>query len=80
MSGSKAEDWVRQIWSQSQRSASDRQLYVRVMSSESSCRLHSQSLATCADETICAALKYQTLERSISESLLTMLGYPVFSV
>ena len=44
---------------------------------ESLCHQHSQNLETCADETICAALMYQTLERSISGLLLTMLGCPV---
>ena len=79
MSGSKVGDWVCRILSQTQRRASDRQLQVREMLFESFCHQHSQSLETCADETICAALMYQTLEGSISESLLTMLGCPVFS-
>ena len=47
---------------------------------ESFCHQHSQNLETCADEINCAVLMYQTLERSISEPLLTMLGCPVLSV
>lgn len=47
---------------------------------ESFCHQHSQNHETCADEINCAVLMYQTLERSISEPLLTMLGCPVLSV
>ena len=47
---------------------------------ETFCHQHSQNLETCADEIDYAVLMYQSLERSISELLLTMLGCPIFSV